>query len=151
MPDTVLSTLASSNKINTINDLLEAVSGWGYVSKYGDEVLLLLKDADREHQLESQEQRTKTRQANKKRKLEDLQRDDELKVLRGSIHSGPGPSTVLPPLVHTRMIDPIVVKHVGQPMEPRPPRPRPRPILNSRLYTRTDVFDDLMDSNLRRM
>ena len=46
MPDPVLSTLASSIKIQTVDDLLEVVSDWGYARKYGDEVLSLLKEAD---------------------------------------------------------------------------------------------------------
>lgn len=54
MPDPVLSKLASSNEIKTIDDLLEAVPGWDYADKYCREILLLLKDADQEHQLGSQ-------------------------------------------------------------------------------------------------
>jgi hypothetical protein len=50
MPDAVLSTLASSIKIETVDDLVEAVSNWDYARKYGHEVLLLLKEADHECQ-----------------------------------------------------------------------------------------------------
>ena len=87
MPDPVVSTLALSIKIVTIDDLLEAVSDWGYASKYSQEVLSLLEDADHEHQVESQTQRAKTREENKKHKLEDLQTDEEPKVPGGSTHS----------------------------------------------------------------
>ena len=41
--------LASSTQINTIDDLLEATSGWGFASEYGHEVLSLLEDADRRY------------------------------------------------------------------------------------------------------
>ena len=147
MPDPVLSTLASSIKIETADDLLEAVANWGYARKYGHEVLLLLKEADHNHKLKSQIQRTKTRQANKKRKLEDLQVDDKPKVSQGFTQSGS--STIPLALVHTWMIEPIIIKHVEQPTRPRPPHPQPRPILVSRLYARTDIFDILMDSSRR--
>lgn len=53
MPDPILSLLASSIKIEAFDDLLEAIPNWGYASKYGHEVLSLLKDADHRHQLES--------------------------------------------------------------------------------------------------
>ena len=148
MPEPVLSTLASSIKIQTVDNLLEVVPDWGYARKYGHEVLLLLEEADHEHKLEAQAQRMKTRQANKKRKLEDLQADEESKVSQGFVHAG---SSNMPmALVHTRMINPIVVKHVERPTQPRPPRPQPRPVFISRPYTRTDVFDVLMN-NSRRM
>lgn len=155
IPDLVLSKLALSIKIETIDDLLEAVPDWGYGSKYGQEVLSLLKDADREQQLESQAQRIKTRQANKKRKLEDLERDEELQNLEGPPHSGSSNTPL--PLVHTRMINSVVVKRVPCPVVPQPsrpqpsrpqlPRPQPRPILISRPYIRTDIFDSLMNNS----
>lgn len=147
MPDPVVSTLASSIKIVTVDDLLEAVSDWGYARKYGQEVLSLLKDADREHQVKSQTQRAKTREENKKRKLEDLQTDEEPKVPGGSTHSALSP--IPPTLVHTRMIIPTIVKNVEQPTQPRPSRPRPRPVPVSRSYTRTDAFDILMNTGHR--
>ena len=140
MPDSILLMLASSIKIETIDDLLEAASNWGYVSKYGQEVLLLLKDTDCKHQLESQAWCAKTRQANKKRKLEDLQADEEQKVLQGSIHSGL--STTPLALAHTWVINPVVVKHI----EP-PPHLQLWPVLISRPYARTDVFDSLIDNS----
>lgn len=142
MPDPILSKLASSIKIETFDDLLEAASDWGYASKYGHEVLSLLKNTDREHRLESQAQRMKTRQLNKKRKLEDLERDEEQQILGGSPCSG-SPAAPLT-LVRTRMIHPIVVKHIERPTRPLPSRPQPRPVLFSRPYTRTDIFDSLM-------
>ena len=147
MPDPVVSTLASSIKIVTVDDLLEAVSDWGYASKYGQEVLLLLKDADREHQVESQTQRAKTREENKKRKLEDLQTDEELKVPGGPTHSAS--STTPLTLVRTQMIIPIIVRDVKQPTRPQPSRPRPRPVPVSHSYTRTDAFDIFMNMEYR--
>jgi hypothetical protein len=54
LPDVILSNLASFTEVKTVGDLLEAVPTWGYASKYGHEVLSLLKDADREYQLESE-------------------------------------------------------------------------------------------------
>lgn len=143
MSDPVLSMLALSTKIKTIGDLLEAISDWGYANEYGGEVLLLLKGADEEHQLESQARRIKTRQANKKRKLEDMERDEEQYNPGGSL--GSSASTVIPlVLEHTRMIEPVVVKHVKQPTKSQPSRPQPRPVLTSRPYLRTDPFDSLM-------
>lgn len=144
MSDSVLSELASSIKIETIDDLLEGISGWSYASKYGREVLALLKDADREQKSESQAQRVKTMRANKKRKLEDLE-GQELQDLGQSVH--PGPSAVPLTLVHTRMINPIVVTHTSPPTKSQPPRPRPRPTLISRPYARADIFDSLMDNS----
>ena len=55
----MLSKLASSIKIETVDNLLEATADWSYMSKYGHEVLLLLKDIDRKQQRESQAQRVK--------------------------------------------------------------------------------------------
>ena len=81
MPDTVLSALASSIKIETTNNLLKAVPDWDYASKYGHKALLVLKDANCRHKSESQAQRVKTRQANQKSKLENLQQDEEQKLL----------------------------------------------------------------------
>ena len=148
MPDPVLSTLTLSIKIQTVDDLLEVVSDWGYARKYGDEVLLVLKEADHEHQHEAQAQRMKTREVNRKHKLEELQADEELKVLQGFMHTSSSNTPMA--LVHTRMINPIVVKHVKQPTQPQPPRPQPWPIPASRPYTCTDVFDVLLN-NSRRM
>jgi len=62
----MLSKLASSIKIETFDDLLEAASDWGYKSKYGHKVLLLLKNVDHEQQRESRAQHVKTMRANKK-------------------------------------------------------------------------------------
>ena len=53
----MVSKLASSDKIETIDDLLEAASDWA---------------ADQEEQRKSQAQRVETLRAKKKRKLEDL-------------------------------------------------------------------------------
>ena len=61
MPDPVLSELASFHKIETIDDLLKVIYDWGFASKYGPEILLLLHGADREQKRESQAQRVKTR------------------------------------------------------------------------------------------
>jgi hypothetical protein len=145
MPDVVLSKLASFIKIETIDHLLEAVPDWGYASKYGQDVLLLLKDADLEQRLNSQVQRVKTRQENKKRKVADLERDERQQDSREPLHSGSSATPLT--LVHTRMLDPIVVAHVPLPtipLPPRPrPRPRPRPVLVARPYTRTDIFDSI--------
>jgi hypothetical protein len=143
MSDVVLSKLASFTKIETVDHLLEAVPDWGYASKYGQDVLLLLKDADLEQQLKSQVQRVKTRQENKKRKVADLERDERQQDSRESLHSGSSATPLT--LVHTRMLDPIVVAHVPLPMIPLPPRPRPRPqpVLIACPYTRTDVFDSI--------
>jgi hypothetical protein len=171
MPDLVLSKLASSVKIETVDNLLEAISGWGYASKYGHEVLLLLKNANLKQQVESQVQRTKTRQENKKRKLEVLERDGMEQDFGGPLHSG----SLTPPLtlIHTRMIDPVVVTYIPHParpqlphpqpqpilvphpqpqpvLVPRPrprPRPRPQPVLVPRPYIRTDIFDSVMNSS----
>ena len=153
MPDVILSTLASSVKIETIDELVEVVPGWAYARKYGDEVLSALKDASSKHKLELQAQRTTSRQANQKRKREDLRRDEEQLPLTSA---------------NTRIITPIIVKHVGDPtipevshLQPLPPRPQPRsshprpqpsrpqsqPILISRPYARTDVLDILMDNS----
>ena len=137
MSDPVLSKLALSTKIETVDDLLEAVSDWGYANKYGHEVLSLLKDADQKHQLASRSQRVKTRQINKKRKQKDWERDEEL---QGSV-------TASLTLTHTRMISPVLVKHVELPTRSQPLPPRPRPVLISCPYTRTDIFDSLMDSS----
>lgn len=139
MPDAILSKLASFTKIETIDDLLEAISNWGYATKYGHEVLLRLGDADREHQADSQIRRVETRQLNKKRKIEDLERD-ERQSLAGFV--GPGLSAAPITLVHTRMMQPIVVKQVAPPTRPQFSRPKPRPI--SRPYNHTDIFDYLM-------
>jgi hypothetical protein len=144
MPDLVVSKLASSIKIVSTEDLLEAIPDWDYARKYGDEVLLLLKGADHEQQLESQAQRTKTRQENKKRKLEDLERDEEQQNLRGYLDSGPSATPLT--LVRTRIINSVIVKHIPCPAGPQPSRPRPKPVLISRPYTRTDVFDSLMNN-----
>ena len=162
MPDLVLSKLALSIKIETVDDLLDAVSNWGYASEYGHEVLLLLKGADRKQKLESQAQRTKTRQANKKRKLEDMEGNREQEDLEGSTYDG---SSAAP---RAQMIIPIFVKHVSlptrqpphpqprapnpqplhsQPPLPQPPRPQPRPVFFSRPYTRTNVFDSLTNNS----
>ena len=143
MSDLVLSNLASSTKIKTINDLLEAAADWDYVGKYGHEVLSILEGADHEHQLESQAQRAKTRQLNRKRKIEDLERDSK--------QQDGFPHPMLPdsiPLLsaHTRIIEPIVVKHVERPAGPCPPRPQPRPTLVSHRYPHTDAFDSLMNN-----
>jgi len=59
LSDLMLSKLASSIKIETVDNLLEATADWSYMSKYGHEVLLLLKDIDRKQQRESQAQRVK--------------------------------------------------------------------------------------------
>ena len=158
MPNPVLSTLASSIKVKTFEDLLEIASNWGYAWKYGHDVLLLLKEANHEYQLESQVQRMKMRQANKKCKLEVLQMDEESKVSQGPTHSG---SSIIPlALVHIQMISPIVIKHIEQPTQPQPtwlwptwpwsPPLQPQPVLISHPYVCTDVFDVLMD-NLRHM
>ena len=138
----MLSKLASSVKIETVDDLLEAASDWGYASKYGHEVLSLLKDADCKQQRESREQQVKTRHANKKRKLEDLERDER----QQDMHYNPSPGPMV--LFRTYMINPIIVKHIQHPARPQlpPSRPRPRPTLISRPYTRTDVFDSLMNN-----
>jgi hypothetical protein len=142
MSDLVLSTLASSTKIKTTDDLLEAISGWGYARRYGDEVLLLLKGTDEEHQHQSQAMRIKTRQANKKRKLEDVERDEGRYNPRTSLGSN---SSVTPlALERTRMIEPVVIKHIKQPTLLHPSRPRPRPVLVSHSYIRTDPFDSFM-------
>lgn len=143
MPDQVLSKLASSVEIETDDNLLEAVSDWGYASKYSHEILLLLKDADHKQQLESQAQHMKTRQTNKKCKLGDLERNEEQQNSEGPIHHGP----LAPP--RTWMIEPIIVKHIPHPSptRPQPPRPRPRPVLVSRPYTRTDIFDSLTNNS----
>lgn len=132
MPDLILSKIASSIKIKTVDNLLEAISDWVYARKYGHEVLLLLKDADREHQVESQARRVKTRTLNRKRKIGDLEMDGARRDLAGFTPSGPSTTPLTSAL--TRMIDPIIVKHVGHPTRPQPsrPRPRPRPILVSR-------------------
>lgn len=141
MPDTVLLTLASSVKIKTIDDLLKAVPDWDYASKYGHEALSVLKDADCRHKSESQAQRVKTRQANQKCKLEDLQKDEEQKLLRGFIQ----PSLYTTPLTspNTKMINPIVVKHIERPTRLSPSHSQSQPILVSRPYIRTDAFDVL--------
>lgn len=68
MPKTVLSTLALSVKIETVDELVEVVSSWGYARKYGHEVLSTLKDASHKHKLESQTQRVKVKQETQKRK-----------------------------------------------------------------------------------
>jgi len=148
LSDPMLSKLASSVKIETLDDLLEAASAWCYASKYGHEVLLLLKDTDCEQQRESQERRVKTTQANKKRKLEDRERDERQQDMGGSTHYGPLPAPMA--LIHTRMINPIIVKEVQHPTQPRPSHPRPQPTPISRPYTRTDVFDSLMDKSKSR-
>ena len=140
MPDAILSKLASFTKVETIDDLREAVSSWGYANKYGDEVFSLLRDADCEHQTESQAQRMKTRQLNKKRKIGDLERDEQQNLGRSG---WPGLSPTPVTLVHTRMIEPVVVKNVAH-FTRQPSRPRPRPVLISHPYTRTDIFDCLM-------
>ena len=140
MSDLVLSKLASSCKIETIEDMLEAVSDWGYASKYCHEVLSLLEDADREHQLESQAQRTKTRLLNKKRKIGDLERDVERQ-------DQPACPVSSPVLLHTRIIEPIVVKHVENPTRPHHPRPRPRPTPVSCPYTDSEFFESLMNNS----
>lgn len=172
MPDSVLSKLALSIKIETIDDLLEAVSDWGYGSKYGHEVLPLLKDADSKQQLESQVQRVKTRQANKKRKLADLKKDEEQQNLHGPLDYGSSAAPLN--LAHTRMLGSIVIKHVpcpagsqpsySQPSHPQPShlqhsrpqssrlqpsRLRAQPILISRPYVRTDIVDSLMSNSWR--
>lgn len=155
MSDTVLATLASSTKIETIDKFLEAVPRWGYARKYGHEVLSVLEDANHKHKLESQAQRTKVRQANQKRKREDLHGDEEQKPLRTLVQ--PHSYTTPPTSANTRMITPIIVKHVEQPTRPQLPCPRPRrsrpqpqPILTPHPYIRTDAFDVLTE-NLRRM
>ena len=138
LSDLMLSKLASSIKIETVDNLLEAASDWGYATKYGHEVLPLLKDADRAQKLESQEQRAETMRAKKRRWLDDLERDERQEDAGGPTPFGPSPAP-LPLTRHTRMITPIIVKQVLQPSRPRP---RPTPI--SRPYTRTDIFDSLM-------
>ena len=143
MPDHIVSKLASSVKIETMDDLLEAVSDWGYASKYGDDTLSLLKATDDKHRSELQAQREQTRQRNKKRKIEDLERDMELQDFGGLAQ--PGPSTTPLYLIHSWILEPVLVKYVGR---PRPkPRPKSQPILVSRPYTRTDIFDSLMGNS----
>jgi hypothetical protein len=155
MPDHVVSKLASFIKIETMDDLLEAVSDWGYASKYGDDVLSLLKATDDKHQSESQVQREQTRKLNKKRKIEDLERDMELQDSGGLTQPGP---PVTPPtpiyLVRSWILEPVLVKYIRppppKPQPPRPkPRPKPRPILISRPHARTDIFDSLMGNSKR--
>ncbi|KAF9784429.1 hypothetical protein BJ322DRAFT_1109140 [Thelephora terrestris] len=131
MPDQVLSKLASFIKIEAIDDLLEAVSDWGYGSKYGPDILSLLKDTDCKHLLESQAQRTKTRQANKKRKLEDLERNEALQNLRGFRHSGSLALSLA--LAHTWMLDSVLIKHILCPVGSQPSRPPPSQPQPSRL------------------
>lgn len=143
LSDPMLSKLASSVKIGTVDDLLEAASDWGYVSKYGHEVLLLLKDVDNEQQRESQARRIKTTEANRKRKLEDLERDETQLDIGGSTHYCPLPAPTA--FNHTRIIVPIIVK-LQLPAPPQSSRPRPRPTPISRPYTRTDIFDSLMSN-----
>jgi len=145
LSDPMLSRLASSIKIETVDNLLEAASDWGYVSKYGHEVLLLLKVADDEQQRVSRAQRVKTMRANKKRKLEDMEREERWQDTGGSTRHSPSP--VPTSLIHTRMLNPITVKQIQHPAQPQPSRPRPRPTPVSRPYTRTDVFDCLVNSS----
>jgi hypothetical protein len=85
MSDTVLLTLASSIKVETVDELVEVIPGWGSGRKYGYEVLSALKDASNKHKIETQAQRTKVRQANQKRKREDLRQDEEQKPLRALV------------------------------------------------------------------
>ena len=165
--DPVLTKLAGSFKLKTIENLLEAFPDWGYASKYGGEVLSLLEDADRRQRLASQAQSMQTRQANKKRKLEDMQRGEEQQDEGGSIHSS---SLAIPPisppesphfsnvslpltLTCTQTINPITVTYIPPPMRPQPPRPRPQPqpklfvppLMVSRPYIRADPLDSLMN------
>ena len=142
LSDLMVSKLASSDKIETIDDLLEAASDWGYVKKYGHDVLPLLKAADEEEQRKSQAQRVETLRANKKRKLEDLEKDERQRDTGGSTRRAgepSGPSHTPLALTRTRLIDPVIVKQV--------PRPRPRPTLISHPYTRTDVFDSIANNS----
>jgi len=142
LSDPMLSKLASSVEIATFGDLLEAAADWGYVGKYGNEVLSLLKDVDCKQRCESQAQRVETMRANKKRKFDDLERDEMQQGTGGSMLYGPLPAPLS--LTRTRIIDPVIVKQVPQPSRPRP---KPRPILVSRPYTRTDAFDSLMNNS----
>ena len=121
MPDAILSKLASFTKIETVDNILKAVSTWGYASRYSHEVLSWLKDADHEHQIKSQTQQAKMRQLNKECKME----TDEQQDLGRFTQSGSFPTPVA--LVHTWMIDPVIVKHVARPIIPQHSRPRPRP------------------------
>lgn len=116
----------------------------GYTSQYGDKVLSLLKNTNNKHQHKAQTQCVKTRVGNKKCKIEDLERDAEQQELGGSTHSS---STTVPlVLVHTQMINPIIVKCVGHParLQPSCPHPQPTPIIHP--YIHSDVFDSLMGS-----
>ena len=133
MPDLVLSKLASFNKIKTVDDLLKATPNWDYADTYGHEVFQLLKDADEQHRSESQAQRVRTMQLNKMRKTEDSQGDGEHQGLGG--------------LIHTYMIHPVVVLHVNPTTRPQPSHSQPKQILISRPYTRTDVFDSLVNNS----
>ena len=161
MPDAVLSTLASSVKIETVDELVEVVPRWGYARKYSHEVLSTLKDASHKHKLESQTQRVKVKQETRKRKRGDPQRDGEQEPLQVLVQPH-AVHTVLPTSANTRMIVPIIVKHIENPTRlqvsrPQPqtqslPRPQPshlqpQPVLISRPYTRTDIFDVLMDNS----
>ena len=127
----VLSKLASFNKIKTVDDLLKAASDWDYANVCGNEVFQLLKDADEQHRFESRVQRVRTTQLNKTRKMEDSE--------GGGERQGPGG------LIHTHMIRPVVVLHINPTTRPQPSRSQPQQILISRPYTRTDVFDSLIN------
>lgn len=143
MPDSVLSRLASYNRIKSIDDLLEAIPDWGYARKHGEEVLMLLKDADGEHKLDSQAQRTRTRGLNKKRKSEATDKEEDFRPDFGGPAHPRAPTTLSP---STRVIIPITVKHIAPPQGVYTPRPRPRPtLLVPSQYTRTDIFDTLMN------
>ena len=136
MPDPILAKLASSMKIKTAEDLLEAVSDWGYASNYCHEVLALLKGADHQHQLESQAQRTRTRLLKKKHKIEDLERDDEQQD--GS--TPPVLSTTPLFSTHTWIIELTIIKHIEQPARTWPSQLQPQKSLLSYPYTCTDIL-----------
>ena len=148
MSDAVLSKLASYTKVNTLDDLVEAVSDWSYADKYGNDVLSLLKDADQKHQLESRAQRTKMRQLGKKRKIEDLETDGLGEQQYSTQSAHPGPSSIPLQPVHSSILYPVLVKHVTEPPVQRaqPSHPWPCPTFVSHPYTRNDVFDSVMDN-----
>jgi len=131
MPDSVLSKLASFNKIKTVDDLFKATPDWDYMDTYGREIFKLLKDADEQHRSESQAQRLRTTRLHRTRKMEDSEGNREQQGLGG--------------LIHTYMIRPVVVLNINPTT-----RPQSQPILVSRPYTRTDIFDSLIN-NSRRM
>jgi hypothetical protein len=143
MPDLILSKLASYAKIGTVDNLLEAVPDWNFAGKYAQEVLLLLQDADEEHRLSSQSQRAKTRELNRKHKMEDLE-EGGIGFFGASIPSAS--SAVLPNLVHTRMIHPIIVIHTLPPMRPQSSHSQFQPVFTSHPFVCSEILDSLMSN-----